>query len=89
MLSAMVAPDMLGVGVDAGVEPGRELLSAASRLNGSAKAEVELNDGGLTRENGAEVRRVDFNPARFLCGDLPAGAVIGARGEDMFARKGV
>lgn len=79
----------MGVGVAAGVEQGREPLRAASRLNGSAKAEVELNDGGSTRENGAEVRRVDFNPASFLCGDLPAGAVIGARGEDMFARKGV
>lgn len=35
------------------------------------------------------MRRVDFNAANFLFGDLPAGAVSGARGAEMSARKGV
>ena len=35
------------------------------------------------------MRRVDFNAANFLFGDLPAGAVNGARGAEMLARKGV
>ena len=35
------------------------------------------------RENGAETRRIGL--AIFLFGDLPAGAVNGVRGEDMFA----
>lgn len=64
-------------------------LSAASRLNGNAEVDVELKDGGSIREKGAEVRRVDFNAANFFFGDLPAGAVIGARGTAMLASKGV
>ena len=35
------------------------------------------------------MRRVDFNAASFLFGDLPAGAVSGARGAEMLARRGV
>lgn len=35
------------------------------------------------RENGAETRRAGL--AIFLFGDLPAGAVNGVRGEEMFA----
>ena len=66
--------------------------SAASRLNGSEEdARDELKEGGSIRVNGADVRR--FLPRRpgalRLVGDRPAGAVEGARGDDMLAREGV
>lgn len=38
------------------------------------------------RVNGADMRRLEAN---FRFGDLPAGAVRGARGEEVFARVGV
>lgn len=58
---------------------------AASRLNGSA-AEVllrEENDGGSIRVNGAETLR--FLRSLDALGERPAGAVSGARGEEMLA----
>lgn len=82
----MVAPMLLGAGVELGKDP----LIAASRLNGNVDAPREPNDGGSTRPNGAEMRRFCLIPAIFLFGERPAGAVDGARGDDdKFALKGV
>lgn len=66
---------------------------AASRLKGSDEEERDaLKDGGSIREKGAEVRRALLfskpEPLR-LVGERPAGAVRGARGDDMLARAGV
>lgn len=67
---------------------------AASRLKGSEEVEDRdaLKKGGSMREKGAEVRRAllfsKLEPFRFV-GDRPAGAVRGARGDDMLARAGV
>lgn len=66
---------------------------AASKLNGSEEEERDvLKHGGSMREKGAEVRRALLlsipEPLR-LVGERPAGAVRGARGEDILARAGV
>ena len=63
-------------------------LIAASRLNGSDEEPRDEN-GGLIRVNGAEPRRLFEIPACFRGGDLPAGAVSGARGDEVLARAGV
>jgi hypothetical protein len=63
-------------------------LMAASRLNGSDEEPRDEN-GGLMRVNGAEPRRFFEMPAIFREGDRPAGAVSGARGDELFARTGV
>jgi hypothetical protein len=63
-------------------------LMAASRLNGSDEEPRDEN-GGLMRVNGAEPRRFFEMPAIFRGGDLPAGAVSGARGDELLARAGV
>lgn len=93
MLSAIVAPApilLLDEDVEVGVEKVPE--RAASKLNGSDEDEREpLKEGGSMREKGAEVRRSLLlskpDLLRFV-GERPAGAVRGARGEDMFARAG-
>jgi len=61
--------------------------SAASRLKGSKVEELlAKNDGGLMRVYGAERRRgLTALSARFATGERPAGAVRGARGEDILA----
>lgn len=63
-------------------------LMAASRLKGSDEDPRDEN-GGSTRVKGAETRRVLEIPACFRGGDLPAGAVSGARGDEVLARAGV
>lgn len=63
-------------------------LMAASRLNGRDE-EPRDEKGGLIRVNGAEPRRLFEMPACFRGGDLPAGAVSGARGDETLARAGV
>jgi hypothetical protein len=63
-------------------------LMAASRLNGSDEEPRDEN-GGLMRVNGAEPRRFFEMPAIFRGGDRPAGAVSGARGDELFDRTGV
>lgn len=45
--------------------------------------------GGSTRVKGAEPRRFFVMPAFFRGGERPAGAVRGARGDEMLARAGV
>lgn len=60
---------------------------AASRLKGS-DAEVllrEEKDGGSMRVKGAETRRFLSSTAFFALGERPAGAVSGARGEEILA----
>lgn len=86
MLSWIVAPaGLLFVGVlVADMLP----LMAASRLNGNDEDPRDMK-GGSTRVKGAEPRRFLVIPAFFRGGDLPAGAVRGARGDDMLARAGV
>jgi len=56
-----------------------------SRLKGRPVEMREVPNGGSMRVNGAEMRR----PAVLRFGERPAGAVDGARGEDMLARAGV
>ena len=81
----MVEPaDLLFVGVIAAV---MLPLMAASRLNGSDEDPRDEN-GGLMRVNGAEPRRF-LMLANLRGGDLPAGAVRGARGDAIVARAGV
>lgn len=82
----MVDPaDLSFVGVlVAGMLP----LMAASRLNGSDE-EPRDEKGGLIRVNGAEPRRFFEMPAILRGGDRPAGAVSGARGDELLARAGV
>ena len=80
VLSWIVAPASL---VDANVP-----LRAASRLNGRVE-EPRVANGGSTRVNGADVRRLLLIPAVLRFGDRPAGAVKGARIEDVLARSGV
>jgi hypothetical protein len=63
-------------------------LMAASRLKGSDEEPRDEN-GGSTRVKGAETRRVFEIPACFRGGDRPAGAVKGARGDEVLARAGV
>lgn len=63
-------------------------LMAASRLNGNDEDPRDMK-GGSTRVKGAEPRRFLVIPAFFRGGDLPAGAVRGARGDEMLARAGV
>ena len=78
----MVAPGFLGVGL------AKVPLRAASRPNG--RDEVLWDEkGGSIRENGAETRRLFPRPAVLRLGDRPAGAVIGARGDDILVLKGV
>jgi hypothetical protein len=85
MLSWMVDPaDLVFVGVIAAV---MLPLIAASRLNGSDEDPRDEN-GGLMRVNGAEPRRF-LRLANLRGGDLPAGAVRGARGDAILARGGV
>jgi hypothetical protein len=63
-------------------------LMAASKLKGSDERPRDEN-GGSTLVNGAETRR-DFEiPACLRGGDLPAGAVRGARGDEVLGRAGV
>ena len=81
----MVDPaDLVFVGVIAAV---MLPLIAASRLNGSDEDPRDEN-GGLMRVNGAEPRRF-LRLANLRGGDLPAGAVRGARGDAILARAGV
>jgi len=63
-------------------------LMAASRLKGSDE-DPRDEKGGSTRVKGAETRRVFEMPACLRGGDLPAGAVSGARGDEVLARAGV
>lgn len=63
-------------------------LMAASRLNGSDEDPRDEN-GGLIRVNGAEPRRFFEMPAILRGGERPAGAVSGARGDELLARAGV
>lgn len=63
-------------------------FKAASRLNGSEDVPREAK-GGSTRPNGAETRRVLFMLAILRLGERPAGAVNGARGDDMLDLAGV
>lgn len=95
MLSAIVAPAPILLLKEEETEVWWEKVPerAASRLNGSEEEERDvLKEGGSMREKGAEVRRVLLlskpEPFRFV-GERPAGAVKGARGEDMLARAGV
>ena len=78
----MVAPASFGV------EWEKVPLSAASRLNGRDEVLREAN-GGSIREKGAETRRFLLSPVALRFGDLPAGAVIGARGDDILGLMGV
>jgi len=64
-------------------------LSAASRLNGRVLVLPRDANGGSMRVKGAEVRRFLLIPAILRFGERPAGAVMGARGDDMLARIGV
>lgn len=83
----MVAPPEVDEAIFA-LELGSDPLNAASRLKG--RAEAEENEGGSIRVKGAEIRReAPPTPRSFLLRDLPAGAVNGARGEDIFRRRGV
>lgn len=63
-------------------------LIAASRLKGSDE-EPRDEKGGLIRVNGAEPRRFFEMPAILRGGERPAGAVSGARGDELLARAGV
>lgn len=63
-------------------------LIAASRLNGSDDDPRERK-GGSMRVKGAETRRFFEMPPVFLGGERPAGAVRGARGDEMLDRAGV
>ena len=63
-------------------------LMAASRLKGSDE-DPRDEKGGSTRVKGAETRRVFEIPACLRGGDRPAGAVSGARGDEVLARAGV
>lgn len=63
-------------------------LRAASRLKGRVDVPRDAN-GGSIRVNGADTRRFLLMPAILRFGDLPAGAVIGARGDDILALAGV
>ena len=74
--------------VNAGLVDGRDRVPdrAASRLNGVVDtALLRENDGGSIRVKGAETRRFLTSPARFDPGERPAGAVRGARGDDVLA----
>ena len=64
-------------------------LSAASKLNGRVEVDREEVKGGSMRVKGADTRRDLFVPTVFRLGERPAGAVMGARGDDIFARMGV
>ena len=64
------------------------LLMAASKLKGNDERPRDEN-GGSTLVNGAETRRVFEIPACLRGGDLPAGAVRGARGDEVLGRAGV
>lgn len=81
MLSWIVAPALIGAGVE------KVPLRAASRLKG--REEPREVNGGSIRVNGAEVRRLLLIPTDLRLGERPAGAVMGARAEDMLARIGV
>lgn len=59
--------------------------SAASRLNGKPEQPPREKDGGSIRVNGAEIRRFLRSAARLDLGERPAGAVRGARGEELLA----
>lgn len=90
-LSSMV----LILGAAKGVE-GRVPAKAASRLKGRAEVETWLRHkvGGSMRVNGADtcLFLASASPRLNFVGERPAGAVRGARGEDMFAlrlRRGV
>ena len=78
----MVAPTSLGTDLVKVPE------SAASRLNGKEDEVPEVN-GGSMREKGADVRRLLLIPSVLRLGERPAGAVNGARGDDMLALIGV
>ena len=64
-------------------------LSAASKLNGRVEVDREEVKGGSMRVKGADTRRDLFVPNVFRLGERPAGAVMGARTDDIFARMGV
>jgi hypothetical protein len=63
-------------------------LMAASRLNGSDE-DPRDEKGGLILVNGAEPRRCFEMPAIFRGGERPAGAVSGARRDEVLVRAGV
>lgn len=80
---------LIAVAEDAGLVLERDRVpeSAASRLKGR---DEELcregeKEGGSIRVNGAETRRFLRSKAFLDLGERPAGAVKGARGEEMFA----
>jgi len=85
----MVEPaDLAFVGVEMVLTVDMLPLMAASKLKGSDEDPRDAN-GGSTRVKGAETRRVFEIPACLRGGERPAGAVSGARGDEVLARAGV
>ena len=82
MLSWIVVPLTFGAALEKVPD------KAASRLKGRADALRDAK-GGSIRVNGAEVRRALWIADDLRFGERPAGAVKGARGDDMLALAGV